>query len=539
MRSHKNFSGLLRVALAVSLCNSLIACKMPNNTANEYLRNQSLPLFEPHMQTFSCEVEATKVPPIDAQAEKWFLEARELEGPETIEDDRDYKKIVQLTRQAAERRHWKAMLNLASLYLERRDAAYGVEDAVLLVEQAMQLGIPAAYDRMGIYFSNGTGVRSDMSRAYAFLQKAAQMGNPQAMTFLGDKLRAGTDGVIAGYWANIPVATKMLECALGQGYGPAAFNLHYLYVFPRADNGDETGGRTPETKARALKVLHEGVRLGCVECANALSIEFGDPFDLATMLPPFVDKARGERYGRLGDALSFNPDRRFPNLDKILPLPPANLPPWNGERDSLLEAAMGVSLKRPTPKPTEASQYTDRRFLDAAYKLRQAGEKTAELHAPMSGYWQPTAYQQSEPIRAMLTCVEPGLYRAGEQFQRFASPDKADRTPIGGVVWERWETIRHNHGAVDPLAAAGLTREVACPEALVACGAELACPVSGIWQPWVHADHPMRAIVNQPWRQAWLTEGQAFPQPERDWLLALPATEVTWYLMDRSGVEIG
>lgn len=512
---------------------------MPNDIANAYPRNQSLPLFEPHMPTFTCEVEATKVPPIDAQAEVWFLEARELEGPETIEDDRDYKKIVQLTRQAAERQHWKAMLNLASLYLEQRDPSHRVEDAVQLIEHAMRLGIPAAYDRMGTYYMNGTGVRSDATRAYAFWQKAAQMGNPQAMAFLGEKLRAGTDGAIPGYWDNIPIATKMLECALGQGYGPAAEILHYLYASPRASDGTVIGDRTSQTKARALKVLHEGVKLGCEKCANKLEIEFGDPYDLADMLAPHVDKARGERYGLLGDALSFNPSSRFPNLDMVVPLPPADLPPWNGDRDTLLESAMGVSLKRPPPKPTAASQYTDRRFLDAAYKLRPAGEKTAEQYAPMSGYWQPTAHQQSESIRAILACVEPGLYRAEEQFQRFASPDKEDRTLIGGVVWERWETIRHNHGAIEPLAATGQTREVACPEPLLACGSKISCSVSGIWQPWVHAEHPMRAIVNQHWRQAWLTEGQAFPEPERDWLLALPEKDVTWYLMDRSGVEIG
>ncbi|MDB5908022.1 MAG: hypothetical protein JWP34_2136 [Massilia sp.] len=512
---------------------------MPIDTINAYPRNQSLPLFEPHVATFACEVEATKVPPIDAQAEAWFLESRALEGPETIEEDRDYKKIVQLTRQAAEKRHWKAMLNLASLYLERRDPPHGVEDAVQLVEKAMRLGIPAAYDRMGTYYMNGTGVRFDSTRAYAFWQKAAQMGNPQSMAFLGEKLRAGSDDRMPGYWDNIPVAIKMLECAVGQGYGPAAEVLHYLYESPAAPDGTIIGDRTPETKARAVKVLHEGVRLGCKNCARDLWIEFDHPFDLADMLVPFVDKARGERYRVLYNELGFNPDALFPNIDKILPLPPADLPPWNGDRDTLLAAAMGVSFPLTPPKPSAASQYTDRRFLDSAYKLRPAVDRTAEQHAPMSGYWQPTAPRQEAPIRAILACVEPGLYREGEEFQRFPSPNPEERSPIAGVVWERFETIRHNHGAIEPLAAAGLTREVACPETLMACASELACPVSGVWQPWVHTEHPMRAIVNQHRRQAWLTEGQAFPQPERDWLLALPAAEVTWYLMDPVGVDIG
>ena len=77
-------------ALAVLLCAPLIACKMPNDKVLP--RNQSLPLFNPHVADFICEIEASKVPPIDAQAEDWFLAARALEDPETFVEDRDYKK---------------------------------------------------------------------------------------------------------------------------------------------------------------------------------------------------------------------------------------------------------------------------------------------------------------------------------------------------------------------------------------------------------------------------------------------------------------
>jgi hypothetical protein len=177
-----------RLASLIVLC-CLLACKMPNDKVLP--RNQSLPLFNPHAPDFICEIEASKVPRIDAQAEDWFLEARALEDPEIFVEDRDYKKIVDLTRQAAERLHWKAMLNLASLYVEGRDPLYGEEEAVQLVEKAMRLGIPAAYDLMGTYYANGTGVNGDITRAYAFWQKAAQMGNPQAMDFLSDKLNVG------------------------------------------------------------------------------------------------------------------------------------------------------------------------------------------------------------------------------------------------------------------------------------------------------------------------------------------------------------
>ncbi|MDP3670463.1 MAG: DUF6396 domain-containing protein [Telluria sp.] len=402
----------------------------------------------------------------------------------------------------------------------------------------MRLGIPAAYDRMGTYYMNGTGVKADATRAYAFWQKAAEMGNPQAMTFLGDKLRAGKDGAIPGYWANIPVAIKMLECALGQGHGQAAFNLYYMYEFPRDANGHESGARTRETKDRALKVLHAGVALGCRECADALAIEFGDPFDLAEMLPPHIDKARGERYGLLGDELGFNPSNRFPNLDMVLPLPPADLPAWNGDRNTLLAAAMGVSLPLTPPQASAASQSTGRSFLDAAYALRETAITTRETRAPMGGYWRPTAPDQSDRSRAQLESVAPGLYQQGEMFDRFRIPSGEGLGPLTGVVWEYSLTVRHNHGAIEPQVPDGLARKVAHTNAPMIGVTAPICPTTGIWQPWVPDDHPMHTIVNQYWRQVWLLEGQPFPQPQRDWMLALPEHEVTWYLLDTSRANI-
>ena len=519
-----------RLASLIFLC-CLLACKIPDDTKEVLPRNQSLPLFNPHVADFICETEASKVPPIDAQAEDWFLEARALEDPEIFAEDRDYKKIVDLTRQAAERLHWKAMLNLASLYVEGRDPLYGEEEAVQLVEKAMRLGIPAAYDRMGTYYANGTGVNGDITRAYAFWQKAAQMGNPQALGFLGEKLTAGGDHPGIDMWGNIPVATKMLECALAQGYGQAAFDLHYLYVVLRSSDGAANGDSTPETKARALKVLHEGVKFGCENCANALQIEFDHPFDLSNMFTPHIDKARGLRYGVLGDALGFNPNRRFPNLDKILPLPPADLPPWDGQRKSLLDAAMGVRPPPAIPQPSAASLLKEPYFLAADYALRPTGLHSDAPTAPFSAYWQPAAGQGlTEPAR---------LLRKGEEFRHFSVLDAAGKTRYGPVTWEQCLTIRHNHGAVEPRAARGLLREVARPEPLLSCACGQACPVSGVWQPWVAADHPLQAIVNQYWRQAWLTQGAPFPQPRRDWLLDLPDDEVTWHLMDMSLPEIG
>ena len=523
---------LLRV-LAVCVCLPLLACKAVSDNRPH---SQELPLFNAHRADFTCTVEAENVPPIDAQADAWFLEAQALEDPSIYVDDRDYKKIVTLTRQASDQHHWKAMLNLASLYLENRDPPHNEQDAVKLVEKAVRLGIPAAYDRMGTYYLNATGVKGDATKAYAYFQKAAEMGNPHSMTFLGEKISATWDSPADGFWANYPVALKMLECAFGQGYGQAAYSLHFLYAKTRAADGTLTGEGTPEEKARALRTLHEGIKLGCADCARDISSEFRKPSKPADSLVPGIDMARSERYELLYDALSFNPNRRFPNLDKILPLPPAKLPPWDGTRESLLKAAMGVSVPPAASPPSAAAQLKGRHFVAAEFTLRKSEVKTPAVLAPAPAYWQPTAPGQDATVQAALAAIPPGLYLLDEPFERFYEPNGGGRL-IGDVVWERWDTIRHDHFAVAPRAASGLTRTAQLPLAQSASAKDL-CPATGTWQPWVNPDHSLSSIVNQPWRQAWLTAGQPFPQADKDWLLDLPATDLTWHLMDAADAQV-
>jgi hypothetical protein len=500
---------------------------------NDLPRNQDLPLFNPHRAEFRCEIESANVPSIDAQADAWFREALALDDPSIYFNDRDHAKIVALTRQAAERHHWKAMLNLASFYINGRDPSHGVEDAVKLVEQAMRLGIPAAYDRMGTYYANGTGVRGDRSKAFAFWQRAAEMGNPAAMTFLAEKMIGVKDNPAEGWWSNISIAIEMMECAFGQGFGEAAYHLAYEYTFP------ETGPKnTREQKLRALKTLHEGVKLGCEQCAVDLKLEFSDPFNLADMMAPFIDKARAERYDVLAAALRFNPNRRFPNLDKVLPLPPAHLPMWNGDGATLVKAAMGITLSRKAPGPTAASRRPGRAFLDAGFNLRQSGRLTERPDAPLAGYWRPTAHGQGADIEAALEPVLPGLYQRGEPFMRYYYETPSGHQPIERIVWQHWDTIPHHHGDAVPVAVSGLVREVAHNAPLMACPAVAVCPATGSWQPWISVDHPLSAMVNQAWRQVWLSKGQTFPGPAQDWLLPLEADELTWHLIDDAPVNI-
>jgi hypothetical protein len=65
---------------------------------------------------------------------------------------------------------------------------------------------------------------------------------------------------------------------------------------------------------------------------------------MSSHLPAAISIERAERYSRLGDALRLNPDLRFPNLDKVLPLPLADLPMWDGQFDTLVNAAKSLMV---------------------------------------------------------------------------------------------------------------------------------------------------------------------------------------------------
>ncbi|WP_246542446.1 DUF6396 domain-containing protein, partial [Collimonas antrihumi] len=157
------------------------------------------------------------------------------------------------------------------------------------------------------------------------------MGNSYAQFMLGRSLNAIFDDPNHTFWRNAIIGIKMLECAFAQGNGDAALELGVTFR-----NKD---------KPRALNYLHEGVKFGSAGSANYLRSKFQENGGLA---PHGIDNARADRYEVFGDALDHNPDLRFPNLDKVLPLPPAKLPQWSGKPEDLINAAKPVI---PAPPP--------------------------------------------------------------------------------------------------------------------------------------------------------------------------------------------
>ena len=314
---------------------------------------------------------------------------------------------------------------------------------------------------------------------------------------------------------------------------PGCIRARFLYSVPVGDKLNKS------KLQRALLAWHDGVKFGSSNCAAAMSIEFRS--SEADRLVSHIDMARSERYGLLARILEFYPDHRFPNLDKILPLPPADLPFWNGDRDTLLNAARGVSYPPPTlPLPNASSKHNGRFFLDPAYRLMATDDITEDATAPFTGYWQPILNEdQSQQDSAPMT-PKPALYQVGERFEHVDIPRRG-KTANGapGLQWRNWRTVLCDDGKISPPAVCKRTRIVAPPAKATACPAQERCPVAGIWQPWVRDNHPMESVINKDWRQAWLLAGQHFPDPKRDWMLDVAAEDITWHLMDSVGIDTG
>src|SRR5471030_901329 len=497
-------------------------------------RYEKLPLFNPHRKTFTCVYQDQHLPPVDPQAELSFQQALALDDPNIYAGKRDYPKIYQLYTQAAERNNWKAMLNLASLILSDNPGVpvHDREVAIRWVEKAMQLGVPDAYDMMGTYHQNGMIKGADATSAYAFFQRAADMGSPSAQTFLGFKMSGNYDSPDGEFWGNATVGMEMLQCALAQGYGDAADDLGYLYK-----------DTTPESKLRALKVFHEGVKLGSAKCANSLSSEFsGLGLTSGHNLVVHIDEARAQRYSKLGDALEFYGGRlKLPNLDKVLPLPPAPLPKWDGNVQQLIDGAKAVT---PSPKPQQDAALQGREFIPHGYAVSTLEQSAMAVAGnqivPRDGYWLALYGPASAPRTQLIPARQnaPERYQAGERFEassfEWLTADQVQWHYLGeahALPPQREDFLKH-------MIDAGLLREVPEPASLVQCNGQQRCPQTGIWEGRVADDHPMAALYNRWDRQAFVDKDHAFPQPGGQFIDIAPS-DLRWTFLGSPNGDTG
>ena len=294
------------------------------------------PFNPPVVPAFKCVVEQSVMPPVDVHAEAWMREVHRLNVLPWQKKRHD--EAIDLLKRASERDYWPAMHPLAWRYMTQPTWRHSRGSALRLVRRGMHLGYPDAYYRMGLYFLEGWGVPADRDMAYAFWQKAAYMGNPAAMAELAKVISTKQNNTIGNDLVNLPVAKQMLECAMAQGYGDAAAILAGIIEIPKADNGTVLGPVTAETDARSQRILQDGVKLGCSKCALLLGIRFNGAWDWDDI------KSNGLRatfYMALASELEGSSTLHLPDIDKVMPLPPATLPPVADNYRVALDLVLG------------------------------------------------------------------------------------------------------------------------------------------------------------------------------------------------------
>lgn len=503
----------------------------------ELPRFTKLEAFDPHRLDFVCKREADVNPPISAEAESLFQQALILDNHDLWPQQRDYPKVASLYEQAMKLGHWKAQFNLAGLYLRGIGVPQDIEMAITLTEDLMRRGVPAAWDNMGAYYMGGVGsLEQDATVAYAFWQKAADMGSMAAQTYIGAKLLAASDQPPEA-WANKKVGMRMLECAYTQGYAKAGYELGMEYTIL----GEEEKTR----KVQALQYFQQAVKLGSANAAIALVSDFKlGPSDTSSVAAE-VDKSRSERYLVLADALERNPDLRFPNLDKVLPLPPAKLPMWNGDKETLINAAKAVVSKPVAPPkvvPPSAPMRTGRAYIPEGWALpgnpqARAAVQYENTAAPLGGYWVARLiHPVTERHHAWNTAQVPLRYEKGELFDRSRSGlrDEDGRiefhylgqpierpSPMAMAMDEHSLVVRRIARYGD---FSALPRQ---------SKGHFPCPQTGVWSASVPQEHPSSSVFNQWHRQAYVTRGTHFPDPKAEHL-AIHSHEVTWHWLGQA-----
>ncbi|MBV4414596.1 sel1 repeat family protein [Enterobacteriaceae bacterium YMB-R22] len=307
--------------VGLSGCHKVSGDKMDNNTGSH-----SADL------AFTCTHESTHLSPLDPHADSWFKQARDLQN---APGEKNYNIIASLYRQAAEKNHYKAMINLQNLLYQGlaepvSGNAASVE-AIALAEKMMQLNIPAGYYAMGHYLELGYGVERDKAASLAYFRKSADMGSPEGQYVIGKLLLTeqfedpnNPDPYRIKYKPNPAyrpeIGVSMLSCAANQGNGEAADWLAGWYKLSSKDYKN------------ALVYYQVGVKAGNLMSAYKMRKFFNNPSqdDRSYYLGLEKDSERVRRYEIIYQELDNNPSARFPDVDRIVPLPPAPLPEWDG-----------------------------------------------------------------------------------------------------------------------------------------------------------------------------------------------------------------
>ncbi|WP_223529966.1 tetratricopeptide repeat protein [Pseudomonas sp. BF-B-26] len=253
---------------------------------------------------FKCFHEQETAPPLNQQAEQWFQQGRAI----SKERLPDWPEVAKLYQQAVAKDHWKAMHNLAELYLRGDGVLKDTNKAIDLYMRMVDLKVPLGYYDMSVMTQRGVGVVQSDKDAMLFLVKAADLGSPQAQTRIGY--------IYIYDNKKYAVGLGYLKCAEKQDYADAAYKLGSYYEVV-----DENYPVSMHYYQRAAAL---GEPKGVTEIRNVF--EQG--------LNGYPKNAKlAKVYDDISSRFYRDADLRLPNLAKDYPLPPHPIQGYHGDKD--------------------------------------------------------------------------------------------------------------------------------------------------------------------------------------------------------------
>ena len=275
---------------------------------------------------FSCVHEQKPKLSVDTQKLYLYAHYHDLHNMWSPKDG-VWESTLPYYRIAAAHGDYEANLRLQYLLTSGRlKVKKSEEEAVALNNQLMQQLPATAHYLTYQYLLKGI-LKSKKDGAYVYLRKAADLGHPGSQYLISEMIMNTSDNQDRAYRRDL--SQQFLQCASEGGDGEAS-QMYGIYL------------KNEKRYKEAVETFQHGAKQGDSQSALRLSSAF--KFDILKnpkgsssyridYLAVPQDLERAKRYQKIQDFLSDRDylNAKVPDLDQIVPLPPAKLPAWDGK----------------------------------------------------------------------------------------------------------------------------------------------------------------------------------------------------------------